>query len=34
MMKKYFAMLLVVVLLCICTGAMAMGWGRTDNPPR
>ena len=33
MMKKYFAMLLVVVLLCICTGAVAMGWGRTDNPP-
>lgn len=32
-MKRYFAMLLVVALLCICTGAMAMGWGRTDNPP-
>ena len=32
-MKRYFAMLLAVVLLCICTGAMAMGWGRTDNPP-
>ena len=32
-MKRYFAMLLAVVLLCICTGALAMGWGRTDNPP-
>ena len=32
-MKRYFAMLLAVVLLCICTGAVAMGWGRTDNPP-
>ncbi len=32
-MKKYLAMLLAVVLLCICTGAMAMSWGRTDNPP-
>lgn len=32
-MKRYFAMLLAVVLLCICTSAMAMGWGRTDNPP-
>lgn len=32
-MKRYFAMVLAVVLLCICTGAMAMGWGRTDNPP-
>lgn len=32
-MKRYFAMLLAVVLLCICTGAMAMGWGRADNPP-
>lgn len=32
-MKRYFAMLLAIALLCICTGAMAMGWGRTDNPP-
>ena len=32
-MKRYFAMVLAAVLLCICTGAMAMGWGRTDNPP-
>ena len=32
-MKRYFAMVLAVVLLCICTGAMAMGWGRADNPP-
>lgn len=32
-MKRYFAMVLAVVLLCICTGAMAMGWGHTDNPP-
>lgn len=32
-MKRYFAMLLAIVLLCICTGVMAMGWGRTDNPP-
>lgn len=32
-MKRYFAMLLAVVLLCICTGALAMGWGRADNPP-
>ena len=32
-MKRYFAMVLAVVLLCICTGAVAMGWGRTDNPP-
>ena len=32
-MKRYFAMLLAVALLCICTGAMAMGWGRADNPP-
>lgn len=32
-MKRYFAMVLAVVLLCICTGAMAMGWGLTDNPP-
>ena len=32
-MKRYFAMVLAVVLLCICTGAMAMGWVRTDNPP-
>ena len=32
-MKKYFAMVLAVVLLCICTGAVAMGWGRADNPP-
>lgn len=32
-MERYFAMVLAVVLLCICTGAAAMGWGRTDNPP-
>lgn len=32
-MKRYFAMVLAVVLLCICTGAMAMGWVLTDNPP-
>lgn len=32
-MKRYFAMVLAVALLCICTGAVAMGWGRTDNPP-
>ena len=32
-MKRYFAMVLAVVLLCICTGAVAMGWGRADNPP-
>ena len=32
-MKRYFAMLLAVMLLCICTGAVAMGWGRADNPP-
>ena len=32
-MKRYFAMVLAAVLLCICTGAVAMGWGRTDNPP-
>lgn len=32
-MKRYFAMVLAVALLCICTGAMAMGWGRADNPP-
>lgn len=32
-MKRYFATVLAVALLCICTGAVAMGWGRTDNPP-
>lgn len=32
-MKRYFAMTLAVALLCVCTGTMAMGWGRTDNPP-
>ena len=32
-MKRYFAMVLAAVLLCICTGALAMGWGRADNPP-
>lgn len=32
-MKKYLATLLAAALLCIGTGAMAMGWGRTDNPP-
>ena len=32
-MKRYFAMVLAVVLLCICTGAVAMGQGRTDNLP-
>lgn len=31
-MKKFFVVMLAIVLVCVCTGAMAMGWGRIDTP--
>lgn len=31
-MKKWFIVMLAAMLVCISTGAMAMGWGRIDVP--